>query len=208
MIKYYKQIAQDMIKISEEKIQKIFDKEISSKKDFQDDLNTLNTIYNIYLLFGYKYIYKKSEISLTQIQENNLNDENPPIQINKSQTNLDGKNLKEISKNFLGKLFSLLILNKEDFIKINSHKNLENFNEVFNSIDKKNYLNSSRTLINLYINEIIFIHFNEFLITTIKKETKENLYLSLIYMNILIGYFYWKDEQKVNIFYLFLEKRD
>jgi hypothetical protein len=215
MIKYYQQIAYDMIKIPEEKLLKIFEREINQRKDLPDKdnlnpLNPLNTINNIYLLFALKFICKNCENSISQIQENNLNEEkekdkdnnninnnNNPMQQNLNQ-NFDTKNFKENSKNFMANFLGLLSLNKEDINKLKNE--FLNFNSDLNSIniiDKKNYLNGSRTLVNLYINELVFIHFNEFLITLIKKERNESLYLCLIHLNILIGYFYWKDEQKV-----------
>ena len=81
-----------------------------------------------------------------------------------------------------------MILKEEENDKLNSNKDF----------DRKDYINGSKILVNLYINEIIFIHFNEFFIFCIKKEFNEGIYLSLIHLKILIGYFNWKEEQKVN----------
>lgn len=64
-------------------------------------------------------------------------------------------------------------------------------------IGKSHYIDGSRALLDYYSNELIFIHFNEFIIMSIKNDFNDDIYLSAMHLKILIGYYIWKNIAKV-----------
>jgi len=59
------------------------------------------------------------------------------------------------------------------------------------------YKDGSRALLDYYLNELHFIHLNEFIIMSIKDDFNDDIYLSIMHLKILIGYFVWKNIAKV-----------
>ena len=99
---------------------------------------------------------------------------------------------------FFGKISSKKIDVSDDF-KLNSIKEISNEqNPISENLD------GSKALIDYYCNELIFIHFNEFLIMCVKQDFNNDIYLSMIHLKILIGYFIWKSLAIVKKIYNFL----
>lgn len=219
IFKYYKQLGRDFDKVTEEKINRFLTNILIEK-----EIN----FFQFYKLMAKKILKRIADenINMNNIQINTINEDlgnnlnlektsilNQNSSINQNNTNSNNyianslilNNYKEDFQSFFAKFLAKL---SSKNTKIESKfQELINLNEV-NVIkdlqsDNKKYIDGSKCLMEYYSNELIFIHFNEFLILSAKQDFNDDIYLSVVHFKIILGYFVWKHYAKV-FFSLFI----
>jgi hypothetical protein len=76
-------------------------------------------------------------------------------------------------------------------------------NGISAKADKSINNNGSRAMLDYYFNELHFLHLNELIVMSIKGDFNDDIYLSIMHLKILIGYFIWKNIAKVKFLIFF-----
>lgn len=161
------------------------------------------------------------ELSNDQKNSNNIIIISNNNQLNNPNNDLNVNNPREDTRVFFEKFLEFLLTggpnSHPQINNINSSLNVEgnlnsnfyiflhnlkldlNLNQNSAKVDKSLINDGSRALLDYYFNELHFIHFNEFMIMSMKGDFNDDIYLGIIHLKILIGYFIWKNIAKVSI---------